>query len=74
MIRPTLVRQAERLVNRNPLLYGPGPVARHASGIGAMVRRRTYDQISDHIFRSHNICRTLSRDLLSAPGREWLLG
>lgn len=42
MIRPTLVRQAERLVNRNPLLYGPGPVARYASGIGAMVRRRTH--------------------------------
>ncbi|EJK62995.1 hypothetical protein THAOC_16373, partial [Thalassiosira oceanica] len=36
MIRPTIVRQAERLVNRNPLLYGPGPVARRATGIGAM--------------------------------------
>lgn len=44
MIRPTIVRQAERLVNRNPLLYGPGPVARRATGIGAMVRRRTDDQ------------------------------
>merc|ERR1711862_223747 len=37
MIRPTsFIRQAERLVNRNPLLYGPGPVSRHASGIGSM--------------------------------------
>mmetsp|Transcript_5395 Transcript_5395/g.7803 ORF Transcript_5395/g.7803 Transcript_5395/m.7803 type:complete len:111 (-) Transcript_5395:2099-2431(-) len=38
MLRPTpLLRQAERLVNRNPLLYGPGPVARRPQGgIGAM--------------------------------------
>ena len=28
---------AERLINRNPLLYGPGPVARRPmGGIGAM--------------------------------------
>ena len=38
MLRPTpLLRQAERLINRNPLLYGPGPVARRPDGgIGAM--------------------------------------
>eukprot|EP00579_Thalassiosira_antarctica_P001134 CAMPEP_0201867944 /NCGR_PEP_ID=MMETSP0902-20130614/2024_1 /ASSEMBLY_ACC=CAM_ASM_000551 /TAXON_ID=420261 /ORGANISM="Thalassiosira antarctica, Strain CCMP982" /LENGTH=83 /DNA_ID=CAMNT_0048393213 /DNA_START=307 /DNA_END=558 /DNA_ORIENTATION=- len=37
MIRATpLIRQAERAINRNPQLYGPGPVARYATGIGAM--------------------------------------
>jgi hypothetical protein len=38
MIRPTaFFRQAERLVNRNPELFGPGPLARRpAGGIGAM--------------------------------------
>ncbi|KAL9189633.1 hypothetical protein ACHAXT_009308 [Thalassiosira profunda] len=37
MFRATRVaRQAERLVNRNPELFGPGPVARRAQGIGAM--------------------------------------
>ena len=38
MIRTTrFLRQAERLINRNPELYGPGPVARRpAGGIGAM--------------------------------------
>ena len=38
MLRPTpLLRQAERLINRNPLLYGPGPVARRPQGgVGAM--------------------------------------
>jgi hypothetical protein len=39
MFRPTsFVRQAERLINRNPELFGPGPIARRpaAGGIGAM--------------------------------------
>ncbi len=39
MIRPTrFVRQAERLINRNPELFGPGPVARRPAegSIGAM--------------------------------------
>ena len=27
---------AERLINRNPLLYGPGPLARRPTGLGAM--------------------------------------
>mmetsp|Transcript_10569 Transcript_10569/g.16089 ORF Transcript_10569/g.16089 Transcript_10569/m.16089 type:complete len:84 (-) Transcript_10569:452-703(-) len=37
MIRPTpFIRQAERLINRNPELFGPGPLARRATGIGAM--------------------------------------
>ena len=37
MIRPTtFLRQAERLVNRNPELFGPGPVSRRPTGIGAM--------------------------------------
>ncbi|KAL3776801.1 hypothetical protein ACHAW5_006220 [Stephanodiscus triporus] len=38
MIRSTaFVRQAERLINRNPELFGPGPLARRpAGGIGAM--------------------------------------
>jgi len=26
----------ERLINRNPYLYGPGPIARRPTGIGAM--------------------------------------
>ena len=39
MIRPTpFLRQAERLINRNPQLFGPGPVARRPAegSIGAM--------------------------------------
>lgn len=36
MFRTRLLRETERLINRNPYLYGPGPVARHATGIGAM--------------------------------------
>ena len=39
MIRPTpVLRQAERLINRNPQLFGPGPVARRPAegSIGAM--------------------------------------
>lgn len=39
MIRPTpFIRQAERLINRNPQLFGPGPVARRPAegSIGAM--------------------------------------
>lgn len=39
MMRPTaFLRQAERLINRNPELFGPGPLARRpATGsIGAM--------------------------------------
>lgn len=39
MIRPTaFLRQAERLVNRNPLLFGPGPLARRPTPgtVGAM--------------------------------------
>ena len=39
MIRPTpFIRQAERLINRNPYLFGPGPVARRPAegSIGAM--------------------------------------
>ena len=27
---------AERLINRNPVLYGPGPLARRPGGLGAM--------------------------------------
>ena len=38
MIRPTpFIRMAERLINRNPELFGPGPLARrNEGGIGAM--------------------------------------
>jgi hypothetical protein len=36
MFRTRLLRDTERLINRNPHLYGPGPVARMPSGIGAM--------------------------------------
>lgn len=37
MLRTRLLLQSERLINRNPHLYGPGPVARvPTSGIGAM--------------------------------------
>ncbi|KAL7539692.1 hypothetical protein ACHAXR_009500 [Thalassiosira sp. AJA248-18] len=38
MLRATpILRQATRLINRNPELYGPGPVARRPDGgIGAM--------------------------------------
>ena len=39
MLRPTpFLRQAERLINRNPQLFGPGPVARRPAegSIGAM--------------------------------------
>lgn len=38
-MRPTsFLRQAERLINRNPELFGPGPLARRpaAGSIGAM--------------------------------------
>jgi hypothetical protein len=34
--RTRLLREAERLINRNPHLYGPGPLARRPTGIGAM--------------------------------------
>eukprot|EP00578_Thalassiosira_sp_NH16_P020401 CAMPEP_0181093438 /NCGR_PEP_ID=MMETSP1071-20121207/9447_1 /TAXON_ID=35127 /ORGANISM="Thalassiosira sp., Strain NH16" /LENGTH=84 /DNA_ID=CAMNT_0023175675 /DNA_START=367 /DNA_END=621 /DNA_ORIENTATION=+ len=38
MLRPTpFLREAAKLVNRNPYLFGPGPVARRPDGgIGAM--------------------------------------
>ena len=36
MFRTRLLRETVRLINRNPYLYGPGPVARRATGIGAM--------------------------------------
>lgn len=36
MFRTRILLEAERLINRNPYLYGPGPVARRPSGIGAM--------------------------------------
>jgi hypothetical protein len=38
MMRTRLLLQAERLINRNPHLYGPGPLARRPAegSIGAM--------------------------------------
>mmetsp|Transcript_11277 Transcript_11277/g.16485 ORF Transcript_11277/g.16485 Transcript_11277/m.16485 type:complete len:84 (-) Transcript_11277:91-342(-) len=34
MLRSQILRQSERIVNKNPFLYGPGPLARRPGGMG----------------------------------------